>query len=460
MRATEANGRRTRQWPEIKMKYNEGDSSFDVYVEPSESVRSTKVPRTEEEFERFFPAEILKRPEPEPFSQKTLDLYRKAIENPDQLQEEDIQDLQDWVPESVADERCLKACGVTWQELVKTAVVRAPDLTHDEIAFLDTGRDILDNHFDRFQRDINRLKQPGDLGQLWMNAREATVDSEYAMAKANAKREGQRIDEERKEGLSHLSLEDQLCNRQALQIPWLAQLAARTDPQWGLVCLRTDYSDEVAWMKFKEHLSKSAKIGLWDCPGSEFVGKMWRLHFIDDDKERLDRASLEKLRRYAYRILRARAPIADQFRYMSTPPSDSSVPSALSSGLRHDSFLFADADAISSLHHPPSDPYLDKNYTSDGVPVSTSHLIAGYVNAVDTFHDPSKTYVDGFMGVLKVHPAHVATTFLQRHCPTGQERGNDDWWQYKQSMETMFSRAKGHGKRTNDVYHPTAVYNH
>ena len=149
--------------------------------------------------------------------------------------------------------------------------------------------------------------------------------------------------------------------------------------------------------------------------------------------------------------------LADSLRYFTDPPPNCSIPSALSSGLRDDIFLTADASAIASLRESPSDPYLDtKSPAPNGPPIDTSHLIAGYITASETSYDISKTYDSDFRGSLKVHPAHVATTFFQRHWPVHQEKGSEDWWEYQQSMETMFVRARGLGRRRGDVYPPAS----
>ena len=112
-------------------------------------------------------------------------------------------------------------------------------------------------------------------------------------------------------------------------------------------------------------------------------------------------------------------------RYFNNPLS-SSITSSISSGLRSDAFLFADASAISYLNHPASDPStLGYTPPPGAPPYSTEHLIPGYVNAVDASCDSAKIYAHDFKGILKVHPAHIATTFYHRLITRGQEKEQD-----------------------------------
>lgn len=90
---------------------------------------------------------------------------------------------------------------------------------------------------------------------------------------------------------------------------------------------------------------------------------------------------------------------------------------------------------------------------------STGHLISGYVNVVDATYDPSETYAHEFKGVLKVHPAHISTTFYHRLLPRGQQRGTEEWWGYKQEWETMYMRAHGRDGREGGVYPPLWTQN-
>lgn len=130
----------------ISMVFNEDDQAFDVYVKSAGSTRpglGLKVPRTEEEIDEFFPYSTPSPPEaPEPIPTKTLDLYKKAIDAPDTLTEEEKLSILDWVSEDVVNERCRAACGIDWQELITVAVERPQDLTYDETLFIALGRTI------------------------------------------------------------------------------------------------------------------------------------------------------------------------------------------------------------------------------------------------------------------------------------------------------------------------------
>lgn len=82
-------------------------------------------------------------PKPIPADQLSLDtpdLYKKAINEPGSLTEKEVQTILDWVPEAVADERFLKACGRSWQELITTALEKPRELTSDEVVFIPQSR--------------------------------------------------------------------------------------------------------------------------------------------------------------------------------------------------------------------------------------------------------------------------------------------------------------------------------
>ena len=124
--------------PKITMKFNEQDKSFDVYVQSSGDSRPPlKVPRTTEEIEKFFPYQPPKPKTPVPLP---LDLFNKAVEDTGSLTEQDRLEILDWVPEDEADERCRNVCGMTWQELITTAVEKPENLTSDDTLFIRMGR--------------------------------------------------------------------------------------------------------------------------------------------------------------------------------------------------------------------------------------------------------------------------------------------------------------------------------
>lgn len=151
--------------PKISMKFNEEDKSFDVYVQCS-GERPIKVPRTTEEIEKFFPYEPPKPKAPVPLP---LDLFKKAIEDPGSLTEKDRLEILDWVPEAEADERCRNACGMTWQELITTAVEKPEDLTANDALFLEMGRWTTYNTrgAEHKREFLMLMRHPLDVRDLW-----------------------------------------------------------------------------------------------------------------------------------------------------------------------------------------------------------------------------------------------------------------------------------------------------
>ena len=123
--------------PKITMEFNEQDKAFDVYVQCRDDSRPIKVPRTTEEIEQFFPYQPPKPKAPVPLP---LDLFNKAVEDPGSLTEKERLEILDWVPEAEADERCRNVCGMTWQELITTALEKPGNLTSEDVSFIEVGR--------------------------------------------------------------------------------------------------------------------------------------------------------------------------------------------------------------------------------------------------------------------------------------------------------------------------------
>lgn len=154
--------------PKISMEYDKETKTVNTYVQMPGQRRKRKVPQTEEEIEEAFPYEPLETPRPELPSQETLDLYTKVVDAPDSITEEQRLEIQDWVSEDVADERCREACGMAWQELVTVAVERPQHLTEDEVFFISSGRSTTykDSSAD-MDRLMRRIRQPEHITKLW-----------------------------------------------------------------------------------------------------------------------------------------------------------------------------------------------------------------------------------------------------------------------------------------------------
>ncbi|MCJ1280291.1 hypothetical protein MMC21_008118 [Puttea exsequens] len=172
--------------------------------------------------------------------------------------------------------------------------------------------------------------------------------------------------------------------------------------------------------------------------GMYFVRKEWKLQFIDDDRERWDSAGLENI-----------------CTYINPLPPSASLPSIIAAGLQSDASLFADAAAISSLHDLPSDLWFEGFIPVHGTRRRcTKHSISGYINVAVPPFDLSQTCSHNFKGLLKVHPAHIATTFYRRLLPRGQEKGRKSWWFCKQKWETVYMHATGRSSQDGGVCPP------
>lgn len=130
-------------------------------------------------------------------------------------------------------------------------------------------------------------------------AEKAAIGTGYATARDNARRVLRRLDRKRDEALSHLTGDDRHNILTSTHIPWIAQLTASPKSHFGLVCLRTAYDDDEAGEKYKEHIIRNSMVGFLAYHGTDFVSKKWKIDFIDDDRERLDGASLEDMCRSA-----------------------------------------------------------------------------------------------------------------------------------------------------------------
>ncbi|MCJ1343613.1 hypothetical protein MMC31_001809 [Peltigera leucophlebia] len=376
--------------PTITMKCNSDTRQVETFLHTPSNPVPCKLPGTNDEWrdflDQYMPLQTPKPTPPQQLSQGTPELYKRAIKEPGSLTEEEVLTILEWVPEALADTRCLVACGCTWQSLIKTAVETPQELTYDQVSFILHGRystykDINAGH----KRIFGKVNLPAEKRHLLPEAQKAAKNRQYAIAESNARRESSRIQDEKHEALSDLSGDDKENISLTMRIPWIAQLRALSKPHWGLVCFRIAYDNDEAWVKYKDHIVSSSRSALLSYPRTCSVSRKWKINFIENDKETLDGASFEDLCKSAVLALVILESSVDLIRYFKDPPASSSISSAISSGLRSDIFLFVDACAISSLNERPSDHWLEVfNPAPDShAPIGTDCLIAGYVSVCD-----------------------------------------------------------------------------
>lgn len=115
------------------------------------------------------PIQIPKPTPPDQLSQDTLDLYKKAINEPGLLTEKDVLIILEWVSKALADERCCEAYGSTWEELITIAVETPQELTSNRASFLHSTWSpyYLQRYRRRSQKDIRQGGSPGRKKDLW-----------------------------------------------------------------------------------------------------------------------------------------------------------------------------------------------------------------------------------------------------------------------------------------------------
>ena len=150
------------------LEYNDEDQTFDTYFQTAQDTRPRKVPRTAEEIEQAFPYIEPEPFQPEPLPQATLDLYQRAIDDPDSITESERLRIHDFVTEDVVEERCQKAWGVAWKELVSKAGDNPAELTLGELTFVQFGRSTAYGDSEATHAKVfGKLLQPEDVVSLW-----------------------------------------------------------------------------------------------------------------------------------------------------------------------------------------------------------------------------------------------------------------------------------------------------
>lgn len=156
----------------VTMNFNKETQQVETFIHSPGKPTPYKVPGTNEEWgdflDRHMPIQKPKPTPPDQLSQDTLDLYKKAVNEPGSLTEEETLTILDWVPEAVADERCREVCGSTWQELITTAVETPQELTSDQVSCIKHGRHTTYKTIDAdHKRIFGKLNLPVEKRTLW-----------------------------------------------------------------------------------------------------------------------------------------------------------------------------------------------------------------------------------------------------------------------------------------------------
>ncbi|KAF3392549.1 hypothetical protein F1880_008719 [Penicillium rolfsii] len=186
-------------------------------------------------------------------------------------------------------------------------------------------------------------------------------------ARANAEIAFERVKAIRRAHVKNFSIDDLKNITGYNKLPWVKTLEKHLEqqPAWGFVFIRTSFGDEAAWLKFKEffvHATESALVFPRNFPN---IRSRWKIQWVEDSS--LDGATVLGL---------------------------------FQLGLRHDAFLYANAEAIDSVISCPTMP-------------SPAFVMAAEA-AFDGRNIDRPLRDRGYAGSVRISIPHVYTTFWAR----------------------------------------------
>ncbi|KAL4895751.1 hypothetical protein BDV59DRAFT_199737 [Aspergillus ambiguus] len=158
-------------------------------------------------------------------------LYRRAIDNPSSLTDEERRIITYRPSDPEEDERCRHACGLIFSELVRKAINKRDSLSYHEAALL--------------------------IG--WHIPGEARRSEEIRDARANAGTVHRRGLQASSAAAKFLNDDDMRHIRIAMMVPWQEQMLSDTDEVCGLVGF---YADREDWAAFREQIETAVCHGL------------------------------------------------------------------------------------------------------------------------------------------------------------------------------------------------------
>ncbi|EAU35093.1 predicted protein [Aspergillus terreus NIH2624] len=255
---------------------------------------------------------------PVALDEATRALYRRAIDSPSSLTDEERRTIARRPPAPEEDEQCQQACGLTFSELVRKAIDQRDALSYREAVFLversvpgDTGRWL------RYLHSLSEADQ---------NLLHAAIDAAWAEdmreARANAHAVQKRALQASSAAARYLNDDDIRHVRLAMMLPWQEQVVLDTESEvCGLVGF---YTDQEEWPAFQKQIETAIYHGLHYRPETikdEALAK-FTMHWIP-----IDESSDRDLRE----VFAAKKNLGGFPR-----------------GLRTDSFLFVDQEALQS----------------------------------------------------------------------------------------------------------------
>lgn len=248
----------------------------------------------------------------------TRALYRRAIDNPSSLTDEERRTVTHRPPGPEEEKRCRQACGLTFSELVRKAIDQRDSLSYHEAVLLVGG--FIPGEAGRWLRYRSRLSEADQY--LLHAAIDMAWTEEMREARANAHAVQKQGLQASSAAAKFLNDDDMRNNRLAMIVPWQEQVLLDTESEvCGLVGF---YADREDWAAFREQIETAAYHGLHYRAGrikGEAIAK-FTLHWVPiDDPSDCDLRKLFAKKR-------------DQGEFPR--------------GLRTDSFLFVDQEALQS----------------------------------------------------------------------------------------------------------------
>ncbi|KAL4888482.1 hypothetical protein BDV59DRAFT_211090 [Aspergillus ambiguus] len=248
----------------------------------------------------------------------TRTLYRRAIDNPSSLTDEERRIVTHRPPGPEEDEQCQQACGLTFTELVRKAIDQRDSLSYHEAVLL-LG-ELIPGEAGQWLRYRLRLSEADQ--DLLHTAIDTAWTEEMREARANAHAVQTRGLQASSAAAKFLNDDDIRHIRLAMMVPWQEQVLSVIESEvCGLVGF---YRDREDWAAFREQIETAVHHGLHYRAGrvkNEAIAK-FTLHWVPIDD-----------------------PFSRDLRDLFAEKRDQSE---FPRGLRTDSFLFVDQEALQS----------------------------------------------------------------------------------------------------------------
>ncbi|KAA8652734.1 hypothetical protein EYZ11_013039 [Aspergillus tanneri] len=253
-------------------------------------------------------------------NEATRTLYDRAIADPSSLTDAERRTITHRPPEEEENALCQKACGQSMSELVSRAVQNGDSLSYNEAHLLTAG--VIPNQAGRLLSEQARLSAADR--DLTHRAMEAAMTEQMKTARASAQAVQKRWNLARTAAFESLNSDDVRNIQYSFRVPWQEHiLAIPGTTACGLVVF---FPAVPGWVSFKEQIETAIYHGLHYSPQQmkEAALARFTLHWVEGDHADACQDQFVSMR--------------DRGKF---PP-----------GLRSDSFLYVDQEALQSHDHP------------------------------------------------------------------------------------------------------------